>query len=271
MKKRKMSDQVGLKIEKFSGEKNDWKLWAELFKARLLTKGLLDIINVKPEEIPNKDANVEEKGVKELLEQNSKAYLELIGAMNMKHTKGRMAINLVIATKTEKYPNGNCAKAWQNLMRKFEPKTSAERARVKKAYVNAKLKFGSDPDSFVDYLERLREELSNMSEVISDRTFLSDLISKLNNGYDNVIERMHDMIDEADSDDDVDVDLIRDRLRARYERLRATKGGPDKPKRVNKQRKKRNGDSEDSDDDSDNEGDEDQALVGYGAFKGMCY
>ena len=49
-----MSDQVGLKIEKFSGEKNDWKLWAELFKARLMTKGLLDVINVKPEAIPTR-------------------------------------------------------------------------------------------------------------------------------------------------------------------------------------------------------------------------
>ena len=97
-----MSDQIGLKIEKFSGEKYDWRLWSELFKARLMSKDLLDIVMMKPGEIPDNDSSKTDPEVKILKDKNTKAYLELIGSMNMKNTKGRMAINLVVGTKSER-------------------------------------------------------------------------------------------------------------------------------------------------------------------------
>ena len=139
-----------------------------VFKARLLTKGLLDIIKMKLEDIPDKSADVSKANIKKLVDKNKSAYLEMVSHMDMKLRKGRVAMNLVIATKGEKYPFGNSALAWHNLRCKYSSKTSAKMTRVKTSYVNAKLKFGQDPDDFVDYLERLRDRLEEMDKKISN-------------------------------------------------------------------------------------------------------
>ena len=48
-----------------------------------------------------------------------------------------------------------------------------------------------------------------MGENIDDKTFLIDLIPKLNGGYDNVIEKIHDMIDEAEEEGrEIDIERI---------------------------------------------------------------
>ena len=185
-----MSDKSSIRISKFSGEKIDWKLWSELMRAKLMTLDLLEVIEKKPAEIPDKDADLTMKNVKELHDKNIRTYLELIGNVDMKARKGRMAINLIIATKTKDYPNGNAAQAWHNLSRKFEPKTSSEMGRLKLMYANARLNYKQDPDGFVDYMERLREQLNELGDHISSRTFLMDLVTKLGSGYDVVIEKI---------------------------------------------------------------------------------
>ena len=139
-----------MKISKFTGEKYNWKLWLEVFKARLMTKGLLEIIKMKPEDIPDKSTDVSKANIKKLVDKNKSAYLEMVSHMDMKLRKGRVTMNLVIATKGEKYPFGNSALAWHNLHCKYSPKTSAEITRVKTSYVKAKLKFGQDLNDFVD-------------------------------------------------------------------------------------------------------------------------
>ena len=107
-----------------------------------------------------------------------------------------------------------------------------------------------------------------MGEDIDDKTFLIDLIPKLNGGYDNVIEKIHDMIDEAEEEGkEIDIERIRDRLRSRYERLRKS-GGPRHRKYQGRKKNDQEDDEEDSDgDDADGE---DKALVSAG-FKGRCH
>ena len=255
-----MTEETTVKIERFSGKKKDWKLWSEVFKSRAESKGLLDVLLMKPEDLPDVKADLTKQEVSILSKKNVKAYMELIACISMKMAERRVAMNLVIASKSSKYPKGNCAQAWKNLERKYAPQTAAELSRLKKLYVNAKLRPGSDPDMFIDYLERLRMELSDMGDGINDKTFLIDLISKLNEDYENVVEKISDMIDSADENNELNVEIVRDRLRAKFERM--TK---DKPF-FKKNKQKFNYSNEDSDDE-----DTDEALMTNGSFKGRCH
>ena len=198
------------------------------------------------------------------MEKNKQAYLELIGSIDMRTGKGRLAMNLIYSTKSDKYPYGNSAQAWHNLTRKYQPKTAAELSRVKKSYVNARLRFGDDPDNFVDYLERLREQLTQMGEKITNMTFAIDLIGKLNNGYDMVIEKIQDMVGNAINNEDIDIETIKDRLQARYERLSQTRRG------TKKESKGKNKKQDKDEEDESNEEENNHALY-RGTFKGNCH
>ena len=138
MKQRKMSD-TNIKIMKFSGEREDWKLWSEVFKAKLMANDLLEVIEMKAIEIPGKDADVSKADVKKLLKKNKMAYLEMISNIDMRKKKGRMAMNMIMSTKTEEHPNGNSALAWHKLNRKYSPNTSAEMSRVKSCSKSSKI------------------------------------------------------------------------------------------------------------------------------------
>ena len=70
-----MSVDTTVKIERFSGKKSDWKLWSEVFKSRAESKGLLDVILMKPEEIPDVNANLSDEKVLNLSKKNVKAYM----------------------------------------------------------------------------------------------------------------------------------------------------------------------------------------------------
>ena len=253
-----MSEETTVKIERFSGRKQDWKLWSELFKSRAKSKGLLDVILMKPEDIPDDNADLSDEKVLNLY---VKAYMEIIACLSMKTAEGRVAMNLAIASKSSRYPKGNCAQAWKNLERKYSPHTAAGLSRLKKLYVNAKLRPGADPDMFIDYLERLRVQLSEMGDIIGDRIFLIDLISKLNKDYENVVDKINDMLDTTENDDELNIELIRDRLRSKFERM--TKDRPFFKKYKPKMNFKMN--------DNDDEESVDEALVTNGKFKGRCH
>ena len=42
----------GIKIPKYSGEKTDWRLWSEVFQARMMSKGLMEALEGNPDDVP---------------------------------------------------------------------------------------------------------------------------------------------------------------------------------------------------------------------------
>jgi len=211
-----MSDEH--KVEKFSGNRSDWKLWSEMFKARLQAKDLWDIVGSDPGQIPDINSDPKDAEEEKFKKQNVKAYSEMMMAMDMKKSQARVAMNLIISSKSKRYLNDNLAAAWQKLCRKYATNTAAEVSRIKEEYTNAHLKAKADPDAFVDYLERQRARLAEMEIEITNRTFLLDLIGKLTTEYDNIIEKINDILDNNRNISDDMVDQVRDRLRAKYER-----------------------------------------------------
>ena len=73
-----MTEETTVKIERFSGKKKDWKLWSEVFKSRAESKGLLDVLLMKPEDLPDVKADLTKQEVSNLSKKNVKAYMELI-------------------------------------------------------------------------------------------------------------------------------------------------------------------------------------------------
>jgi hypothetical protein len=243
-----MSDEH--KVEKFTGNRSDWKLWSEMFKARLQAKDLWDIVDGDPGQIPDINSDPKDAEEQKYKKQNVKAYSEMMMAMDMKKSQARVAMNLIISSKSKRYPNGNAAAAWQKLCRKYAPNTAAEVSRIKEEYTNAYLKTKADPDAFVDYLERQCARLAEMDIEITNRTFLLDLIGKLTTEYDNIIEKINDILDNNRDISDEMVDQVRDRLRAKYERhIKSTRSNNSQNGNNNK---------------------EEGALTASGQFKGRC-
>ena len=208
------------KISKFNGKRADWLLWSEVFLARLEAKELSEVLWKKPEEIPKNDEvdkNNEEQVNLQVM--NRKVYMELMSWIDMKKKEGKQALRLVIMAKTKDYPSGNAPLAWSHLKRKYAPRTATELAYEKRTYENAVMLKGQDPDSFLDYLEQKRNRLLKLGKEITDEEFVVDIINKLTDEYDNVIEKVNDMLD--DETDAYDILMnIRDRLRSIYQRLR---------------------------------------------------
>ena len=248
------SEETVTKIEKFSGEKREWPIWSEVFKARMEAKDLLEVMEMSPEEILTKVTSKDESmGNKDLMKKNKKVYSELMMSIDMKKAAGRIAIKLIIACKTKNFPQGDGALAWHKLKKKYEPSTSAELSQIDSLYVNAKLRPRQDPDVFVDYLEQLRTRLADLSSPVSDRRFLLNLGTKLTKEYENVVDKIHDLLDAKDpTEEDLsnEIELIRERLNEKFMRL-------------NKGRRF----SEDKDEEVDGE----KALYAGTQFKGRCY
>jgi len=182
-------------------------------------KGLAHLFLKAPMDIPDITSGDDDKEVVKLKKDNMKAYADLIICMDMKTTSGKAAMRLVVASKNEVYPRGNVSQEWKNLTRKFAPVTAAELTKAKAEYVNAKLKKNCDPDMFVDYLERLRARLDELGAPVDTRMFIFDILSKLGDEYDLIIERTYELLDSNVDEEEVILENLRDKLRAKYERM----------------------------------------------------
>ena len=123
-----MTEESTAKIEKFSGEKQDWTLWSEMYLARLEVKGIGDILLMDPKDIPKAPSSVTKE--EKVRKNNLKAYSDLITCMDIKKPQGKAAMRLIVASKSSDYPRGNAPQAWKNLLRKFAPTTMGELNRT---------------------------------------------------------------------------------------------------------------------------------------------
>ena len=99
------------KVEKFTGNRSDWKLWSEMFKARLQAKDLWDIVDSDPGLIPDINSDPKDADEEKYNKQNVKAYSEMMMAMDMKKSQARVAMNLIISSKSKRYPSSSMAEA----------------------------------------------------------------------------------------------------------------------------------------------------------------
>jgi hypothetical protein len=143
--------EKSIRVILFSGKTSDWISWEEKFLARAKRNGYKDILLGKID-IPEEGESLDEerRKVKDL---NEIGFSDLILSMDTSTSAGKVAFGLVRASKSIEYPDGNIAKAWEKLKRKYAPTTAPTLAKYHKQFYRAKLRKGSDPESFITYLE----------------------------------------------------------------------------------------------------------------------
>jgi gag-polypeptide of LTR copia-type len=188
--------ETSIKVVLFSGKSSDWITWEEKFLARAKRKGYKDLLLGKVE-VPKESAtesDSDKKKNKEIRDLNDIGYSDLILSMDTTTGSGKVAFSLVRASKSKDYPDGNITNAWSQLKGKYAPSTAPTLAKYHKQFYGAKLKHGSDPDSFITYLEDIRLKMEEMDSVITDTQFLLHRMNNLTNEYDVQVNKLESRI-----------------------------------------------------------------------------
>ena len=107
-----------IRVIPFNGKKEAWNMWSKKFLARAKKLGYRDILN---------GVKVDSEEKREVM--NDNAYSDLMLAMNCE-----VAFGYVDEAVSDKFPEGDAAEAWRNLMKKFQPSTTGSRVYYKNEF-----------------------------------------------------------------------------------------------------------------------------------------
>ena len=252
-----------IKIIKFSGKREDYHKWSELFRSFATLKKYGDVLDgttkiptkVKVEGENDKDTK---KDLERAYHANEKAYSELLLAVS-----GSPACFAIVRSAKD------AAEAWDKLEKKYEPKTISRQMDLNMKFRNMKLdKVSENPvDKFCMNLERLREDLADLGASITDDELMMQILGNLPKQYDVQVQ----MLKKDLSEGNLDLIKLYDELETRYVDIR----GKSK-KYLKKKRRRRKSYSSGS---SVSSSSVEDAYVGaeasnkknFGEFRGKCY
>lgn len=184
----------------------------------------------------------------ELIEENEKAYNDLIMSIDTTTAAGKVAFSLVRSSKTKDYPDGNAVVAWKRLRQKFMPDSAPTMTKLQQQFYSSKLEKNQDPDVWMTKMEYIRVQLEELSSEMTDIQFMTQIINNLTDDYEVLVEIVGRRLM-----DDLTIEELRNELNLRFERLQ--------DKRHNN-----NNNSNNSNDDNKPE----HAMYAGGKFKGKC-
>ena len=112
------------------------------------------------------------------------AYNDLVQSVDTTKNGGRTAMNLILSEgKSPDYPQGHAARAWANLLTKYTPTTAYDLTGLNIKLSTSRLSPGASPDNYITMMEDIRANMSLMGEEISDKIFISTLLSSLGEQY----------------------------------------------------------------------------------------
>jgi len=151
-------------------------------------------------------------------EANIDCFNMLILCMDTSTTGGRLAYHLVRTCKKPDYPEGNCKMAYDKLVSKYAPKNTQSELALRRQYANTHLKSHEDPDEFMMKLEVLAMEINAMNlgtSEITDTDIMSHALCNLPENYDAIADGLERQFE----DKKLTIDILREKLNARYTRL----------------------------------------------------
>jgi hypothetical protein len=206
-----------IKIVQFSGKQEDWRKWSKKFLARAAMKkykGVLLGTVVVPAESDVLDTRTNDgKLLKAARDANEIAYNELLLCSD-----DDVAFTAVDTACTQDLPSGSAKLAWDNLIAKYEPKTSASKAALKYKFEASKMKDELvHPDTWLAELEQIRQQLASMNSPISDEDMMLHVLVHLPKSYDTVAEQLERRVGHATSP--LTLDELREELRNKFLRI----------------------------------------------------
>ena len=195
-----MADTIKtIRIIPFSGKEQDWNRWSKTFMATATAKGYREVL--KP---TDEDEDVEE-------ELNVQAYNDLILSC-----QEDISFGIIDESISETFPDGDARLAWKNLCNKFEPSTGAAKVQAKQEFLQLKLASADeDPDNWILSLELKRRRLKTLGTTIEDDDMILHILNNLPREYETVVE----LCEEDLSRGTVNLQTVKERIRARFHRL----------------------------------------------------
>ena len=150
---------------------------------------------------------------------NDTAYNDLLLSCSDEVSFG--AVDQALASKL---PDGDAAKEWNNLVAKFEPKTSALLVQFKKDFnVCTLLSLDHDPDVWLSELECICQRLKIMQSVITDTDLMIHVLNHLPIEYETLVEKLELEIEAKMNP--LTLEGLRDQLQSKYCRLQKASTG----------------------------------------------
>ena len=243
----KMSEgEHTIKVFRFSKGK-DWSIWKELFLAQINRK---DLEVGKCFDLKTKFSLTKKDGEKEIedeakLKTMRKAYDELLMSINPETTEGLAAFNMVKWSKNED-GTGDARKAFERLIKRYEPKTSLEKGKLLKQFYSIKCGVSEDPEQYVYTLENICAKIHNIAggEVIADNDFMHQVLYGLPTKFESLSKKLQQDINKKEEKKLSILDMI-EQLSLKNAKLKSGKM-------------------------ASYSGPEELAFVGFNQFKGKC-
>ena len=165
-------------------------MWLRKFLAKAKVKKYKDVLTGL-EEVPVFDEEIDSATkvgkIKSIARSaNDTAYNDLLLLCS-----DEVSFGAVDDTLTSKLPDGDAAKAWNNLVAKFEPKTSALLVQLKKEFnVCTLLSVDKGPDIWLSELERICQRLKIMQSVITDTDLMIHVLNILPIKNETLVEKL---------------------------------------------------------------------------------
>ena len=178
-----MSEEKAIRIISFSGKRADWRVWSRKFLAVAEKRGYKKILTGALELSSTSSAEEKQLGVN--------AYNDLLLAMNES-----ISFGLVDESKSSVCPDGDAAKAWKKLMKRFESQTSASKVKIMgQLHASRLTKKTKDLEVWISELEILRSRLAEMGTIVDDEALILHILKNPPSDYNNVVENLEEQVD----------------------------------------------------------------------------
>ena len=188
-----------IRVIPFSGKEEDWNRWSKTFLATATAKGYREVLKPSdPSKLADKDLNI-------------LVYNDLILSC-----QEDIAFGIVDESVSAEFPDGDARLAWKNLLARYEPNTGAVKVQLKQEFHLMKLESADeDPDPWLTSLELKRRRLKTLGTNMEDEDVILHILNNLPKEYETVVE----LCEEDLSRGNVNLNVVKERIRARYNRL----------------------------------------------------
>ena len=208
-----------IRVLPFTGKKKDWPMWSKKFLARARARGYREVMLGK-EQVPEHDlvlgsSDADKKKAK-ARKYNDDGYNELILSCDEE-----VSFGLVDEAVSDSLPDGDLAKAWSKLAKKYQPTTKVAMTDTKREFTESSLSSGEDPDVWITELERKRFLLKEMKAPVSEIDMLIHIVTNIPEEYETIVDMHQGRI--GASTDPLSVDELRELLNEKFGRLNKSK------------------------------------------------